>query len=89
MNLNKKNFITNLKIQKAIEIKTNFKKIFKQNMNKFCELEKLELHINNWIKYDTFISGNIYLKNFNKYIIYQLNTLDQTVIKITDHLPQN
>jgi hypothetical protein len=73
-----------LRLQKALEIKKNFKKIFRQNMNEFPELIELETNINNWIKDDSFYSGNIYIKSFDKYIIYQLNSLEHTVIKITD-----
>jgi hypothetical protein len=72
------------RLQKALEIKKNFKKIFRQNMNEFPELIELETNINNWIKDDSFYSGNIYIKSFDKYIIYQLNSLEHTVIKITD-----
>ena len=75
-----------LKLQKALEIKKNFKKIFRQNMNEFPELVELEMYINNWIKTDKYYSGNIYIKSVNKYIIYQLDSLDHTVIKITDKL---
>jgi uncharacterized FlaG/YvyC family protein len=75
-----------LKIQKALEIKKNFKKIFRQNMNEFSELRELEIYINKWIKDDSHYSGNIYIKSINKYIIYQLNSLEHTVIKITDKL---
>jgi hypothetical protein len=75
-----------LKIQKALEIKKNFKKIFKQNMNEFNDLKELEIYINDWIKNDKYYSGNVYIKSFNKYIIYQLNSLENTVIKITDKL---
>jgi len=75
-----------LKIQKALEIKKNFKKIFRQNMNDFNELKELEIYINDWIKNDKYYSGNVYIKYFNKYIIYQLNSLENTVIKITDKL---
>ena len=78
-----------LKIQKALEIKKNFKKIFKQNMNEFTEVKELEINLNNWIKNDTYYSGNVYIKSFNKYIIYQLNSLEHTVIKITDKLIDN
>jgi hypothetical protein len=75
-----------LKLQKALEIKKNFKKIFRQNMNEFNELKELEININDWIKNDKYYSGNLYIKSFNKYIIYQLNSLEHTVIKITDKL---
>jgi hypothetical protein len=75
-----------LKIQKALEIKKNFKKIFRQNMNEFPELRELETYINKWIKDNNYYSGNIYIKSINKYIIYQLNSLEHTVIKITDKL---
>jgi hypothetical protein len=78
-----------LKIQKALEIKKNFKKIFKQSMNEFLELKEFEIILNNWIKNDTYYSGNVYIKSFNKYIIYQLNSLEHTVIKITDKLIDN
>jgi hypothetical protein len=75
-----------LKLQKALEIKKNFKKIFRQNMNEFNDLKELEININDWIKNDKYYSGNVYIKSFNKYIIYQLNSLEHTVIKITDKL---
>ena len=35
-----------LRLQKALEIKKNFKKIFRQNMNEFPELIELETNIN-------------------------------------------
>jgi hypothetical protein len=73
-----------LRLEKALEIKKNFKKIFKQNMNSFNELKQLELEINNWIKYDEHYSGRIYIKNINKYLIYQLNYLEHTFVKITN-----
>jgi hypothetical protein len=80
------NLKKSLKLQRCLEIKKNFKKIFRQNMNSFPELIELETNMNNWIKDDSYYSGNVYIKSFDKYIIYQLNSLEHTVIKITDKL---
>ena len=73
-----------LRLEKALEIKKNFKKIFKQSMNSFNELKQLELEMNNWVKYDEHYSGRIYIEHINKYLIYQLNYLEHTFVKITD-----
>lgn len=77
-----------LRLEKAIEIKNNFKRIFKQNMNCFVELKLLEKYINLWVKNDEHFSGNIYVKDINKYIIYQLNYLEHTFVKISNELPK-
>ena len=73
-----------MKIQKAIEIKTTFKKSFGTSIDDIPELNQFVKDINEWIRNNHYTSGRIYLECYHKYIIYQLHTLENTVVKVSN-----
>jgi hypothetical protein len=84
--LTREKLMEKLRVEKAVEIKSNFKKLLKKSMNEISELEPFVNDINEWVRYNSYASGNVYVKCLDKYVVYQLNEIDHTVVKVTDKL---
>jgi hypothetical protein len=71
-----------LRIQKAIEVKTNFNKmmITEDSCNNLKEFSGI---LNEWVKTGHYASGKIKLPEANYKIIYTLSSPKFTVVKLT------
>jgi hypothetical protein len=69
-----------LRVDKAIEIKTALKKMHISSMKCF---ESFHLLLNKWVKKGEHVSGFIYIEFLNKYLIYELDEPELTVVKIS------
>lgn len=81
-----RNLKETIRIEKAIEIKKNFKRLLKQNMDDVPELQPFCKAINEWVRDNKYASGNVYVKSLNKYVIYQLDAPEHTAVKVTEEL---
>lgn len=88
MTMSRSYLMKKLRVEKAIEIKSNFLKLLNKSMDEIVELDNFSRDINDWVENNDYSNGNIYITCLNKYIIYQLDALEHTVVKVIDTLPE-